>query len=474
MSLFLVPELCMHIMEKLDWPKAAIFCSINKCAWSVYCTWLREYCRLCKIVLRKSQGLIRDQCLISSGAISLQAQMSWGKTITALSVAFKEGNPITKWVFLVPPKAFTTWINQIEKVFGKDTVYCPHNPRESQVLALLTAQSKNHVDWFTENGPTENTKILLVTPNSGNAVKALAWAEGVIVDEAHKGGKWRNMIHNKKYKLLLSAYPVSYDCDLYLKPKNDIIVPETKANYYHLPILGHDYSDIPKCFPFHIDPVLVAGMSHIYKSELSKVLDNVGSAAVLFVPGGNTLQGLIANIQKLCEEKNRELFTFTRSLKVIQKFEKARGDRLLLMHHEQSECININADSCIVLHPEYVNLGRIKQIVHRVLRTTNRNDIVDVHYICAGYASYMKAVYSESLRVLNYDSDTLVTPESMLKALSITRSLGYRSPTLLAPADIVVICNEDFSVNKRKDLYELWCNSEGLLTQEEIRDLLLL
>ena len=61
-----------------------------KTAWGVFCK-ITEKDRVCgKILLKRGQICIREEMLKEKARISFQAPMSYGKTATALSVAFHQ------------------------------------------------------------------------------------------------------------------------------------------------------------------------------------------------------------------------------------------------------------------------------------------------------------------------------------------------------------------------------------------------
>ena len=186
---------------------------------------------------------------------------------------------------------------------------------------------------------------------------------------------------------------------------------------------------------------------------------------VIFCPGGDPYKMFLLKIPVICKKYELQFFDFS-NLLTVSKFEN-NPNSVLMISHSQSESININAEMCICIRPDWVNLERIGQMIGRTLRTTNKNKNVYVYHIMPkGYPKF-KVIYSNMYSSIDLRSSVNdINSGELINAFKILNLLDP-GLTKVTPYDIVAICNQHH--NEFHNIL-LWWKEQKSSISDEIKE----
>lgn len=429
-------------------------------------------------ILRPRQSEIRDfLATTESGNYLIQAPTSYGKTAIVLSLVFRDWAPDTPrtgplYVAIVPPKAFLTWINEAMKMYGPGI----YNKKtgDSPLIACLSICSPIHNNMYssTANLATvlhPNTRLVLLSNKTCTSRHSTFIGSRVIVDEAHTCHQWKIFLGHPGYKwtLLMSASviytDISIDRKFVLGDKiNSGRVPTAITYMYLVDGVGDEsYKPIDIKFRDIDIPVYAQAVA----SSVLALKDS--RRIVIFLPGGKIFKSIFPYIKAYMDQMNREVLVFTKSLNRIHQFESSSNPSVLLLSHELSESINIDAEAAICVRGDWVNTERFGQMISRILRITNPNKTVNIIQIApSGFPQY-KVNYAECCRLMGvHTSGEQISAGELIMAYRVIRAYGYDANTV-TPADVVAICNQDHDPQNKKKLLTWWRTQKSVFTSAQ-------
>jgi superfamily II DNA or RNA helicase len=359
------------------------------------------------LVLSPSQRHLAAQAreVPEGGTCVLRAPPGFGKTATALAVAFSaqgRAAPGLRWAVFVPPKALATWHAEIAKVFGSAMF-----GRPGGVLFLHSAYPKHNARFPVVQGTAAEPALVVTTwPTAARQAtvgRILAWANRFVVDEAHTApsGLLTQLAGRRRGALLLSANRVLFPRDL---PAPGWTIGGTSAEWLggRCPELVLRYALVP---PLDGEEAAfarsterqgrIAQNAAAYCAEVAAVLQPLRRAQVaLFLPDGKAGDSLATLLRPSLRAGAWTVVPFVRAVSKIQTFE-ASPRAVLFVRHSQSEAVNICASHAVVVRPDWVNPARYGQILGRVLRPTNPNPrVVTTLVLPRGVALHRVAYYN--------------------------------------------------------------------------------
>ena len=438
-----------------------------KCFWDAYISGNYKK-QLGNFKLRYIQTIIAER-VHKGELINLNAPISYGKTAIGYGCIFFDSSPFKPrtgniWIIIVPTKAVETWKQEAIKIFGKE-IFDRKNPYTSPLLILNTKLSPYHNRLIlSDTNLTQSNHIILISNNKTKRF-ILTQNYNLIVDEAHTNSLWHKNVNTKVIKSILLSASLIHDADLekmltQMKYKS-ITVGWTQAN--NIPSINFFYVDTPE---YTYGKVLLKGRyidQDIYIGKIDYLLSQMKSCrVVIFYPPGDAYENIYSPLNQVCTKYNFSLVVYN-TLQSVIKFESCMN-QVLLISHTESESININAEACICIRPDYLNLDRINQMVGRVLRSTNPNKIVYVYNITPkGYPKY-KTIYANSHYLCNVTlNDKDIEPDHLLTGF---RTLYSYDKTLskITGYDIIAICNSSHSKNSQ--ILSFWLNKPSFFTEE--------
>lgn len=434
-------------------------------------------------LLRPHQADIRNTLAqTKDGNYLIQAPVSYGKTAIALSLIFGDwegGKPRTGplYVAIVPPKAFLTWINEATKMYGA-SIFAAKSA-DSPIVACLGITSKVHNQLYSTTGELSNilhpnTRLVLLSNKTCLRRWELFAGSRVIVDEAHTCHQWREFVERPQYSwiLLMSASeittPLAITKTFHLKDKiNEGRVPSTITYMY---IVKGEGEETYKPVPIKSRTLDIELYAHAAASSVASLSN--AARIVMFLPGGEIFRLLLPYINAYMATLNRTVFVFVRGLSIIHRFENCPNPCVLLLSHELSESININAEAAVCVRGDWVNVERFGQMLSRVLRITNPNKCVQIiQVVPEGYPQY-KVNYADCCRQLGiHTSGEQIQDGELLMSYRIIRAYGKDINSVTA-ADIVAICDQNHSPENKTRLLEWWRTQQSSFTPEQQNTLL--
>ncbi len=436
----------------------------------------------------------------NKGILNICAPMSYGKTAIGLATCFgpKITDEILKWkdrtLILAPPKAIRTWIDELESIFGFNTVYKRKDPVNSQVLILIASVNKIHMDYY--NNITDKTKLnnrVFITSTTKpynpryyrDYIKIIQNIGTIIVDEAHTGESWIKVVITRDPRtkrgngitlVLLSASPV------FIKnPCTKKQIQIKKLNLSYTLIEEKLPTIIPNNIFINVGKTTIYGKSNdmerdirIYKNAISSILQNDHKKIVLLFPAVecytrrlNPMATDLAGIHKI------ECTTFCRATSRLETFHNKTKKALLISTVSYtSEAINLHADALIIVRPEWINVERYKQTIGRVIRTSNPYKQVTCYNICSSAVNSSIHIYSRLAYGLHHDFPW--KPDSKKEEcryrLSLLEAWGYNIKEL---KHIDILVGLYAPILQAGKAYNLWKNvNEKTIQEKDIKTLL--
>jgi hypothetical protein len=452
--------------------------------------------------LSAAQAEIRRRVLAmpaGEGAANLfgiQAPMGFGKTIVGLSIALEKSaaNRAHRYLIVVPPKAYDTWVKEWAKVSGA-RASAPDSPvlfahssvplhRRRFVAAVeaLAAGGPEAPGAATRAlGPKVRALVLSATSCSGWEL-AGAWAGRAIADEAHAAtSRVRSLLAGFRWLALMSANRMEGECwDSVAIAARQLtgLVPAIVVR--HLPIDAcpgpGSASEATHYATAAHKTRLIADNLPAYERALTAVFAEIAwGQVVVFVPDGAAGTLIAEAIPGIAT--GWEVLSFVNSTSRIREFESyARG--VLVIRLNKSEALNILASHMVIARPDWVNETRYGQLIGRVARPTNRNPAVPVFVIAPRGLPMNRLRYYEANRELLLRGVALRHPQlyragEFERADGTLRALGSSLATA-APTELMAALGVGFDEPESAGtLYACWLGEPArALRDEHMRALL--
>jgi hypothetical protein len=381
-------------------------------------------------VLKYGQAFVQEKFNQDSSNLMIVGPMSYGKTVLGLACVlqrYQQGLPRDLlWTIVVPPKALRTWHDEVVKMYGPEI--CDSKSLDSPVIFVHSDISNVHNKLTALSAVSPQTHLVVMT----NAKKKMDFDVpfGIVVDEAHTGKGWMAHTQAAKRSLLLTATDIGREYKVNLKT---ITISWDRASY--VPKVKHTYcpiegvtSETPVTSPLYLEALEYL---LIQRPEERKVI---------YIPAMKD-PSLGDAIIALCLRLNQSIFPYW-STATIKKFEKQKKS-VLLITHQYSESININAEVCILFRPDLMNPVRIGQVMGRCCRTTNPNKEIEMYHLIYPGFPLCRVRYACACFDLEITAETELEKHGLLQAFRLLRLMDD-SPTLdnTLPADVVAICNQ--------------------------------
>lgn len=375
--------------------------------------------------LSLAQAVIRDAIIAMpdnkpTNVFTVLAPMGFGKTIVGLSIPFADPDDGHRYLFIVHPAAFDTWVAEVIKVFGSTARSLrpstqilfahssnpSHNARAKQAIAEF---SPGDGDEFPNLGP--KVRIAITTNNSalGDSL-AHTWATRAILDEAHVAPSrtWRkisalpwivalsaNIVHPALNPFVLWRSNGNFSSWVVTAGVMQGVVPTTKPRQ----IVVAPWTDEDRQFGDSQEKkVYLESNLDVYIVALVGVFATIPKGhVVLYLPDGDTSEELVRAASKYAA--GWHIIEFNRAVSKIRQFE-VTDRSILIVQHAKSVAVNIHATHLIVVRPDWVNSVRYAQIVGRVLRPLSPTATVDTFLIVPRGIPALRAQLSEALRML--------------------------------------------------------------------------
>jgi hypothetical protein len=392
-----------------------------------------------------------------------EAPMGFGKTITAYSIAFADPADTHHYVYVVPPKAFDTWVQEAAKIFG--TVTNGVTPKTRVLFAH--SNKKAHMDYIkkvTEAagrgahisfGPNVRALVTSSSSRYGMAV-AKRWGTRFVMDEAHAvtDHTWQSLPPTR-WLALFSANRIRVNGNGVTIRWGEVAVTARLMENTVPKVSLHFASVAPRVIPEFdesrnyttpdqkIDSI-VKNLDE-YCRALTRIFATIPSGQVaLYLPNGEAGDAISAELARLAP--GWEIVPFTQATKKIRYFETL--DRAILeLRLDKSEAINILASHLIVVRPDWVNPIRYAQLIGRILRPTNENKEAAVYVIVPRGVPTYRISYFEALRNLMAKDLQLEIPllrASELEKGEVTLQLLGSSLAKAAYAEVVAVLGTGF------------------------------
>jgi len=454
-------------------------------------------CQLGSIRLSFEQAKIRDAVAQMPNAsppniFVLRAPMGFGKTIVGLSMAFANLKDGHRYIFIVPPAAYSTWVTEVGKVFGPSArsilptsqILFAHSSVPHHYAHMKEAFAAASVEAIPHLWP--NVRAVITTACAGLGVSLMqTWATRAIIDEAHNAPKhtWGE-VSNIGWIACLSANTTTPDLKHTLWRDNG-------QRCSHMVAASSMVGVVPVAVP---SQVLIApydrercdlGTQHEKKYWYSSNIEEYVNAlfmifstipkgrVVLYLPDGDTSDQLVTAAARYA--KGWKLTQFKNAVSKIQQFE--QEDRsLLIAHHAKTVAINISATHLIIVRPDWVNPIRYSQLVGRVLRPLNNTASVGVFLVVPRGVPSIRARYSEAIRTLatlemHLEMERMSALE-YLKGAAALSACGSSIDTA-SPIEILAALGIGFADPTLPDkLFAKWLTGPKTLTEPQMRALL--
>lgn len=412
------------------------------------------------IKLRPSQWYIKERISrMGKGKYFIRAPMSYGKTLLGLALA-SSGNE--RYVICVPPKALQTWLAEIHKMYGPQAIL-KNDPARSCVLVMYAQSHKEHVQFVNQNQLTNYNKIILTTTFVIRHLMNDPWVTNsrLILDEAATG---KLDVSHIPWTCRLSANYIADEYNLKISVKDSYmnrLLPNTKVMYWRIPASSEKERNQYTILKDHYS--LIEKMSYHYTDVLASILRNPsnGNKMVIYVPAGSPLEFLQPTISGVANNLGMTYYDFDKKLEVLDAFYADPSRSVLVTSHNNSEAVNIHADSICVIRPDWLGFKRVKQLVGRVLRTGNPNREIMVHYITTEGIGFFRTVYGEALRVSNLELEEMdpPPPKEVSIQCALLKHAGFQFWEIY-PIDLLMVF-----LPTEKSIYQKWKSSPHLLPE---------
>lgn len=419
--------------------------------------------RMGLISLQPSQWYIKESFSMKEDGIHyIQAPMSYGKTIVGLAIA---SSPNQRYLICVPPKALATWIKEAQKMYGPGVIQ-PKNPACSCILVAYNSTHPRHNDYVKAGTFTDYNKIILTTTMVFQQSRYLKNINNfrLIIDEVATGSLAEQLPSTDVFKwiCLLSANyrPGVYTSQIIVKESHiQSNLPTTDAYYWKIPSASEaertNYARVGDQL------IRIKEMEAEYCKTLYEILKNPanGNKMVIFFPAGQPLEHLKPYLQTITQHLGITFHYFDKSLDVVEQFHRCQFRSVLLSSHNNSEAVNIHADSVCVLRPDWLSFKRVKQLVGRVLRSYNPHKMVKIHYITSEGIGFFRSVLANAIRSVDIDPNGIEPPSvsDVVLECALLKHAGYNYYEL-PPIDLLAIF-----MSSNKQIYNEWKSSPHIL-----------
>jgi hypothetical protein len=386
-----------------------------------------------KVRLSPMQAHIRDRATRMPDAeekqknvFLLHAPMGFGKTITGLSLAFANPDDGHRYVYVVPPKAFDTWVREAAKVFGTKS-----NTVTARTCVLFAHSSvathKRYIDKALERaqdgiltfGPAVRAIVTSTTSRFGTGV-ATRWGTRIVVDEAHASTNLTiSNLAQFRWAVRLSANTMSVEStlgevlwgrvDVSTRCMDGSIPLVVLHRSLVQPYVTGDFNEARGFTPPAYKVDSIAKNLDTYMSALTFIFAEVPRGQIaMYLPDGETGDAIANALPSIAV--GWELISFVNATSKIRLFESL--DRsVLVIRLNKSEAINIRASHLVIVRPDWVNPIRYAQLVGRVLRPTNSNKEAAVFLVVPRGVPAHRVAYYDALRRLIADDLQLGIPD---------------------------------------------------------------
>jgi hypothetical protein len=446
--------------------------------------------------------MIRDEiCAMPNSTTTnifiLRAPMGFGKTIVGLSVPFADPADPHRYIYIVPPAAFDTWVTEVVKVFGAAARSV--GPSTQIVFAHSSVpqhntHAKNAIASAGGGVPDlgANVRAVITTSASGlGAALARTWATRAILDEAHAttGRTWDgvsglywivglsanivtplitpyNLWRGSQHRVcehsswvvaagvMEGVVPIADPCRMLVAPWGD------EARQF-----GRS-QDKKACLEQNIG---------VYVTALMGVFAGISKGhVVLYLPDGDASEAIVDAAPRYAA--SWQIIKFINAVSKIRQFEKIERS-ILIAHHARTVAINIHATHLIVIRPDWVNAIRYAQLIGRVLRPLSPTSSVGTYLIMPHGIPMLRVAFAEALRVLAAAGLQVAAPElSPLEFLKAEACLQACGGSIIAATPIELLAVLGVSINDptiAEDLFARWATSPvRTLTETHMRGFL--
>ena len=425
--------------------------------------------------------------------IYVTSPMGTGKTSTMLIVA-TQIFPQHKTLIIIPPKTFTTWINEFKK-YSKCGLKIHSDPQKSDIL-IYHGKYPHHRDFFDEDEKTNTGNIIytalggvvsgqismpqLTKPDTHKKIKhnivltTFALARSALYTQSHLD----HLIRDKplilideahliagssllKYGFKTICFTANEDLEipkkiekLYPNELADIMITPTDVNYDRPKILFKFYNQNPAKIPNYdvwdvvqdnpLQNSIFNWMLGIIKTILEK--NNLKKILVLLNTKAETVGKRFFKKIKDKGDGYWEDYTFFafRNLtsSTLEKFTKHDKAILFATYYSCSEGVNFNMVGNVVLFDfDVLGISKARQVMGRINRRNNPNKLITAYMVNCSH------IEKNALLRLNVVST---------KKVGVNLIGKKRSDTVLKICKYLAKCIPDFS------LYNL-CDEEIIL-----------
>lgn len=412
----------------------------------------------------------------------LRAPMGFGKTIIGLSIALSVPAAGNRYLIVVPPATYDTWVNEADKVFGGVRAY---TPRTTLLFANSSIPKHAAVLPPAAQAIPKQARTVVVSSSSRNLDVFVEWATRIIIDEAHAitssvrtqlVGKWAvalsaNIVDPSPWTLWRhgSDEKASWSFETGVMKG---IIPEGAVRYVTVPPLGFEARSyvLPHDKKSAIDQNL-----HEYVAALKSVFCQIITGrVVLYLPDGTAADSLIASVGEFAPGWSSVVFS--KAVSKIRLFEQ-KNRCILFMHHAHAIGINISAHYLISARVDWVNPIRYSQLVGRVLRPTRAASVIDVVLIIPSGLSELRARYAEAIRSAAVSGLVIDTPKDLKALVHLMANAALEacgsSTRAASPAEILAAAGIGFILPEYvTPLRRLWSGGNQTITERQLERLL--
>jgi hypothetical protein len=433
----------------------------------------RKRLELGQVRLSDAQAAIRDAAIempdspggTPTNVFVLRAPMGFGKTIVGLSLPFADPADGHRYIFVVHPAAYDTWVAEVIKVFGSNAravtpatriVFAHssiphHNALAKRAVEFFEAGAPPGGEAKSPLGPGVRAVITTNTSSVGLALIKL-WATRVVLDEAHVTPQhlwitiapfpWIVALSANIVRPALNTFKVWRDNGsasswVVAAGVMEGVVPVAKPRQ----IVVAPYGDEARQFgDSHDKRVHLERNLGAYVTALIGIFATIADGrVVLYLPDGDTSAEIVRAAPQYAP--SWRITEFNRAVSKLRAFEAA--DRsILVMHHSKSVAVNIHATHLVIVRPDWVNPVRYAQIMGRVLRPLSPTASIDAFLVMPRGVPAIRTAFAEALRMLATAELHLEPPSfsalEFLKADTCLRACGS-SVVGAAPAELLAV-----------------------------------
>lgn len=470
---FIPPSVWMeHIIPDLDSESSYNLGLVSKVFQSIFVDFYQtgdSSYKLGLVTLKFCQNYVRRQMINQPAKIYFQAPMSYGKTITGLSVPFSNWRPGADreghiWIAILPKNAIDVWLKEAIKIFGKK-IY-QSKSTDSPILMPTMPVHRRHI-------PNYNSKNHLVICSTGSKIFGQIIPDGYyldngklryncnfIFDECHKMPEFlTNFARGGDSVLLISASGAPKSLIEVNSPRKTplfrtIVVPEQCVKY-----------KVPKARFHYVDTSKIPDAKDnfdLIKDILEEHFDNTITVWI----EGNRVDAL-ADIIKERYGRNKPIFKYKSSIVRIKDMESS-GNGILVIGQAFSEAININCEVMIIIRSDIgINKERRNQLIGRGIRTTNPVKFVEIYHLVYNKEGYLKCRYSDAFFSLNLRMNQDPVNIDFLKSRFQILTLADPSLQKITDADIVAIVGNGVQMcTDLKKMLDWWKSQKSAFTDK--------